>query len=89
LLVAFFTIKHGSHKFLSAFWRFNPWARAEGRVMSDMLAMAAIQIGYPILLVILVKSDYWLIHEIEQERKSMERIGKREEIYTEWKIGRW
>jgi hypothetical protein len=42
--------------------------------MSDMLAMPAIQISNPILLVVLVISDYWLIHVIEYERKSGEGV---------------
>ena len=45
--------------------------------MSDMLAMPAIQIGNPIPLVILVIPDYWLIHVIENDRKSGD--GGREE----------
>ena len=42
--------------------------------MSDMLAMPAIQISNPILLVVLVIPDYWLIHVIEYERKSGEGV---------------
>ena len=38
--------------------------------MSDMLAMSAIQIGHPIPMVILVESDYWLIHGVANEKRS-------------------
>jgi hypothetical protein len=36
--------------------------------MADMLPMPATEFCNPIRLVILMKSGYWLIHEIEQER---------------------
>jgi hypothetical protein len=52
----------------------NPGAIAEGRVVPNMLAMPAIQVSNPILLVVLMIPYYWLIHVIEYERKSGEGV---------------
>ena len=52
----------------------NPGAIAEGRVVSNMLAMPANQISNPILLVVLVIPDYWLIHAIGCKRKSEDGV---------------
>ena len=56
---------------LSAFWGLNPWPVAEGRVMSDMLAMSALQIGNPVVQLILVKSSYGLIHGVSSRGMSV------------------
>jgi hypothetical protein len=58
--------------------------------MSDMLAMPAIQISNPILLVVLVIPDYWLIHVIEYERKSGEgEYTRRRKLKLNEGVGPW
>lgn len=41
----------------AAFFRENPWAQGPGWIMAHMLSVTAFQIGNPVLVLVLVKSD--------------------------------
>jgi hypothetical protein len=46
-----------------AFFCQNPGSIRHRWLVTDMLTMAALQIGYPIAKLILMKTNYWLLHD--------------------------
>jgi hypothetical protein len=62
LIVAAEAIEFAAEPSLSAFLRRRPQAHAERRLMADVLPMPARQIGHPISVFILMKTDDLLFH---------------------------
>ena len=48
----------------ASFWRGNPWAYLPRRIVANVLAVPALQLGQPMPFVILVKSNDRLIHVV-------------------------
>lgn len=61
-LVAAEAIEFAAEPSLPAFLRRRPQAHAEWRLMADVLPMPARQIGHPISMFVLMKTDDLLFH---------------------------
>jgi hypothetical protein len=62
-LVAAETIELAAEPSLPAFFSRRPYANAERRLMADVLAMPARQIGHPISVFVLMKTDDFLLQQ--------------------------
>ena len=61
-LVAADAIEFAAEPSLPAFLRRCPQAHAERRLMADVLPMPACQVGHPISVFVLMKTDDFLFH---------------------------
>src|ERR1044072_8016764 len=62
LFITLFAGKHASEHAISAFGGHRPGTIGPGRVVADMLVVAAFELGNPVLLGILKESDDALVH---------------------------